>query len=95
MKKIFVLICLCSVFSLLAAVPEFLVTGSKPARLEKIAAEELQLFYQKIYGKKLNVIPESAAKGKNVIYLGDTAFAKKNERRYRYHGRGHFHFRNP
>ena len=49
MKKLSVFILLCSVFTLLAAVPEFLVMGDKPGRLEKIAAEELQLFYSKIY----------------------------------------------
>ena len=78
MKKFLALFLLCGIVSLFAAVPEFLVTGDKPARLEKIAAEELQLFYQKIYAKTLKVIPESSAKGKNAIYLGNTAFAKKN-----------------
>ena len=76
MKKLSVFVLLCSVFSLLAAVPEFLVTGKNPARLEKIAAEELQLFYSKIYGKKLTVIAEDAASGKSAIYLGNTDFAK-------------------
>ena len=78
MKKFSLFIVLASVFSLLAAVPEYLVTGKNPARLEKIAAEELQLFYQKIYGKKLKVVSESAAKGKSAVYLGNTAFAKAN-----------------
>ena len=67
MKKFSLFVLLASVFSLLAAVPEYLVTGKNPARLEKIAAEELQLFYQKIYGKKLKVVSEAAAKGKTGI----------------------------
>ena len=78
MKKFVLYLMIAGVFSLFAAVPEYLVTGKNPARLEKIAAEELQLFYQKIYGKKLKVVPESAAGGKNAIYLGNTLFAKKN-----------------
>ena len=47
MKKFSLFVMLASVFSLLAAVPEYLVTGKNPALLENIAAEELHLFYQK------------------------------------------------
>ena len=67
MKKLSVFILLCSVFTLLAAVPEFLVMGDKPGRLEKIAAEELQLFYSKIYGKALKVVSADAAKGNSDV----------------------------
>ena len=73
MKKFSLFVMLASFFSLLAAVPEYLVTGQNPARLEKIAAEELQLFYQQIYGKKLKVVSEAAAKGKSAVYLTKTA----------------------
>ena len=63
---------------LAAAVPEFLVTGEKPIRLETMAEKELCLFYQKIYGKELKKITEKEADGKSVIFLGNTAFARKN-----------------
>ena len=76
MKKLLFLCSLVCIQLLSAGVPEFLVTGKKPSRLEKTASEELQFFYQKIYGRKLTVIPESQAKGKSVIYLGNTSFAK-------------------
>ena len=76
MKKLLFLCALVGFLQLAAGVPVFLVTGKSPSRLEKIAAEELQFFYQKIYGRKLTVIPESQAKGKSVIYLGNTSFAK-------------------
>ena len=61
---------------LYAAVPQYLVTGPSPSRLEKIAESELQLFWQKIYGQKLKKIAPEQAKGKSVIYLGRTDFAK-------------------
>ena len=81
MKKSFLLLLLflCTATAFCAAVPEYLVTGKAPSRLEKCAEEELQLFWQKIYGKKLTVIPESKSSGKAVIYLGNTAFAQKNK----------------
>jgi hypothetical protein len=63
---------------LAAAVPEFLVTGEKPVRLETMAEKELCLFYQKIYGKELKKITEKEAAGKSVIFLGNTGFARKN-----------------
>ena len=63
---------------LTAAVPEFLVTGEKPVRLETMAEKELCLFYQKIYGKELKKITEKEADGKSVIFLGNTEFARKN-----------------
>ena len=65
-------------FLLTGAVPEYLVTGNSPGRLEKMAEKELCLFYQKIYGKKLKKLPVSQAAGKSVIYLGQTDFALKN-----------------
>ena len=77
LKKLF----LCLLFSSAAAVfarPVCLVTGDKPSRLEVRAASELQIFWQKIFGRKLSVIPANQAKGKSVIYLGRTAFARKN-----------------
>ena len=81
MKKSFLLLLFffCTAAAFCAAVPEYLVIGKAPSRLEKYAEEELQLFWQKIYGKKLTVIPESKSSGKAVIYLGSTAFAQKNK----------------
>ncbi len=72
---------LCLLLSSAAAVfarPTCLVTGDNPSKLEVRAASELQIFWQKIFGRKLSVIPASQAKGKSVIYLGRTAFAKQN-----------------
>ena len=69
---------LCGVV-LYAAVPQYLVTGTSPSRLEKIAENELQLFWQKIYGKKLQKISELQSNGKSVIYLGRTGFAQKHK----------------
>ena len=61
-----------------AAVPEYLVVGGELSKLEKIAVEELQLFYRKIYKRELKTIPASQTAGKSVIYLGNTPFAGKN-----------------
>ena len=62
-----------------AAVPQYLVVGDTPGKLEKRAESELQLFWQKIYGRKLQKISESQSRGKSVIYLGRTDFAKKHK----------------
>ena len=72
----YLLIFCCCILS--AAVPTHLVTGENLSKLEKIAVEELQLFYKKIYKKELQMLTSENAAGKNVIYLGDTAFARKN-----------------
>ncbi|MBE6374333.1 MAG: DUF4838 domain-containing protein [Lentisphaerae bacterium] len=63
---------------LAAAVPEFLVTGEQPVKLENMAEKELCLFYKQIYGKELKKIGENEADGKSVIFLGNTDFARKN-----------------
>ena len=78
MKKTWLLFsCVILWGQLFAAVPEYLVAGKNPGRLEKIAAAELQAFFRKIYGKELKCIPEEQAKGKNAVYLGNTLFAGK------------------
>ena len=69
---------LAGVNGLTAAVPEYLVTGKSPTRLENMAEKELCLFYKQIYGKELKKIGESEADGKSVIFLGNTDFARKN-----------------
>ena len=55
------------------AVPEYVVVGTSPGRLEKMALDELQFFWEKMQGRPLTVISESQADGKAAIYLGDTA----------------------
>ena len=80
MKKILPILILFGGLSVLhAAVPQYLVVGKDPSELEKRAQSELQLFWQKIYGKKLIEIPESQSSQKSVIYLGRTGFAQKNK----------------
>ena len=76
-KRIAALI-LAAAFSAAAAVPEHLVVGETPSRLEKTAAEELRSFYRQIFKKELLLIPECAAEGKKAIYLGDTKFAARH-----------------
>ena len=79
-KKILLL----SVFLMTAAVsgvpvPGYLVTGEKPSRLEVRAESELQLFWQKIFGRKLIKISEQQSRGKSVVYLGRTKYAEQNK----------------
>ena len=77
-KNLTALLLLCGMV-VSAAVPQYLVVGDTPGKLEKRAESELQLFWQKIYGKKLQKISASQSKNKSVIYLGRTAFAKQNK----------------
>lgn len=55
------------------AVPEYVVVGTSPGRLDKMALDELQFFWEKMQGRPLTVISESQADGKAAIYLGDTS----------------------
>ena len=77
MKPLFITLLSVSCIALFAAVPEFLVVSDAPSRLEKIAESEIQLFYSQMYGKELKKINEKDATGKSVIFLGNTAAAKK------------------
>ena len=77
MKHLITAVLSISCIALFAAVPEFLVVSDTPSRLEKIAESEIQLFYSKMYGKELKKINEKDAAGKSVIFLGNTAAAKK------------------
>ena len=61
-----------------AAMPKYLVVAPSPSKFEEEAAKELQFFWEKLYGRKLQQISASEAKGKNAIYLGQTDFAKAN-----------------
>ena len=63
-------------FSLCAAIPEVLVKGTAPLEFEQKAVEELQLFWEQIFGKKLIVVEDAG--GRPAIYLGQTSFAAKN-----------------
>ena len=67
-----------SMSAVFAAVPEFLVVSNNPSRLEKMAEQEIKIFYEKLYSKQLKTIAEKDAAGKSVIYLGNTAAARKN-----------------
>ena len=58
--------------------PRYLVTGEPLSRYEKTARTELKEFYRRMYGEELKEIPETAAAGKPVIFLGRTDFAKKH-----------------
>ena len=78
MKKTFVLTMLFSAAAVFAAVPEYLVVGRDLSKYEKIAVEELNEFYCRIYGRKLKIIAEKDAADKSVIYLGQTDFALRN-----------------
>ena len=69
MKKFLIF---CNVFFWIFAVfsvPEYLVTGAAPSRLEKLAEKELQYFYRKIYQRELKKISAKDAGGKKVIFL--------------------------
>ena len=78
MKKFLILATLCSVAAVFAAVPEYLVVGKDLSKFEKVAVQEINEFYSKIYGKKLKTIAAKDAANKSVIYLGQTDFALKN-----------------
>ncbi|MBQ9336631.1 MAG: DUF4838 domain-containing protein [Lentisphaeria bacterium] len=69
---------LCWMAAASAAVPEYLVTGTSPSRLEIMAENELCGFYRQIYGRELQKIDEKEIDGKSVIFLGRTAFAEKH-----------------
>ena len=56
-----------------------IVTGKIHSKFDKTAAQELAEFLGKLSGKKWKVVKEGTAVGKgDIIYLGDTAFARKN-----------------
>ena len=64
MKKTWLLFsCVVLLGQLFAAVPEYLVAGKNPGRLDKIAVAELQEFFRKIYQKELKCVSEEQAKG--------------------------------
>ena len=75
MKRMVLLVFTATVFAF-AAIPEILVKGTAPSEFEQKAEEELQLFWEQIFGRKLAVAEK--ADGRPAIYLGQTDFATKN-----------------
>ena len=78
MKKFLIFCAVVGVTFAAFSVPEYLVTGENPSRLEKLAEKELLYFYRKIYQRELKKISSQDAKGKKVIFLGDTEIARNN-----------------
>ncbi|MBE6394341.1 MAG: DUF4838 domain-containing protein [Lentisphaerae bacterium] len=78
MKKFLIFCAVVGVTFAAFSVPEYLVTGKNPSRLEKLAEKELLYFYRKIYQRELKKISSQDAKGKKVIFLGDTEIARNN-----------------
>ena len=78
MKKFLIFCAVVGVTFAAFSVPEYLVTGKNPSRLEKLAEKELLYFYRKIYQRELKKISSRDAKGKKVIFLGDTGMAREN-----------------
>ena len=66
---------LCSACLWAAQQPAILVRGKENSRYDKMAVEELQLFWGQLYGTPLEEVAEEAAAGRPAIYLGDTGFA--------------------
>lgn len=56
-----------------------IAVAGKQSEFEKIATDELKLFLEKMSGARFTVIPEAEVqKNRNVIYLGQTQYAKNN-----------------
>lgn len=55
-----------------------IAVSNTPAKFEKLAAQELKHFLEKISGDEYNIVPETAASGTSVIYLGQTEFARQH-----------------
>lgn len=75
MKRIFLSLVLLVAFSVRAE--KQIAVGGAPSRFEKIAAEELKCFLEKITLEKFSIIPEKQAHNP-VIFLGKTDFAREN-----------------
>ena len=78
MKRLLIALLPAVLFLPLYGHPRYLVTGEPLSKYEKTARTELQGFYRRMYGEELKEIPEKAAAGKSVIFLGRTDFAKKH-----------------
>ncbi len=55
-----------------------IVLPDKTAGFEKQAAEDLQTFFGKMSGASFEIVPESRYSGQKGIFIGNTAFARKN-----------------
>ncbi len=52
--------------------------SKNPSKFEKTAADELKYFLNQIGNSEYKIILETDVSGENIIYLGQTEFAKKN-----------------
>ena len=80
MKKLF----LTNLFFLAAmmicyAMPQYLVVAPAPSKFEQTAEAELQLFWQQLYGRKLEKISAAEAKNKAAIKYPHILFTKNKE----------------
>ena len=80
----YILLILCGIFAFASQLAAFVVVIPEDTnKLEKIAQQELVTFLEQASGRKVSVVKEKEsgkiAKGKRVIYLGNTAFAQKNK----------------
>ena len=86
MKRIFVLAMLFCSAALFAAELVFadkgkagftIVLPEKTAGFEEQAAKDLQEFFKKMSGAEFTIVRESEAPAGNAVYIGNTAFARK------------------
>ncbi|MBQ7651349.1 MAG: DUF4838 domain-containing protein [Victivallales bacterium] len=75
-KKLMTMVAFATTAFAVASIPEVLVKGASPSEFEQKAEDELQLFWEQMFGKKLAVVENAG--GRPAIYLGRTAFAEKN-----------------
>ena len=76
MNKLLIILLVISLANF-ADVPRHVVVGKSSSRLERMALEELSLFWEKIYDVKLTVVEEENVGDKPALYLGMTDFAEK------------------
>jgi hypothetical protein len=75
MKKNLWLLMLLAVFPVWAE--KQIAVGENPSEFEKIAAEELKLFLEKITSNTYSIVPENRADNP-VVFLGETDFSRKH-----------------
>ena len=88
MKKIFAIcifsLCCCALYSAGFVFADkgkaayTIVLPDKTAGFEQQAAKDLQTFFGKMSGASFEIVPESRYAGKKGIFIGNTAFARKN-----------------
>ena len=75
-NRLFYILILASL-ACLADVPSIMAVGKSPSRLERMAFEELSLFWERIFDAKLTVVEEENVGDKPALYLGMTELAEK------------------